>query len=71
MNVDQFNDALNEKKRGKWIRYGRSDMTADGTIMPPDSDIMTAAYRAYKSGKCVLVQKRVEWGIFDYIAVKL
>ncbi len=70
MNVDQFNDALNEKKRGKWIRYGRSEEMGDGTIMPPDSDIMTAAMRAYKAGRCLLVQRRVEWGIFDYFAVK-
>lgn len=70
MNVKEFNAALSGLKRNDYIVYHIGFLWVDRVHREAVNALGHAAWVAYVHGDCVLWQRRVSPGVWDYLAVK-
>ena len=66
-----FNLALAEATNGDKVTYHTGDLRSDRKRFAAIREIGAAAWKAYENGHCTLVQRRLELGRYEYIAIKI
>lgn len=68
--AEEFKKTLSAVRRKTWTTYYTGFLFADRQRDPVVDELGKEAYKAFKDGRVLLVQRRVRPNIYDYIAVK-
>lgn len=71
MTLEGFDHWLKRARRGARFVYHRGLLMRDREFDKVVKDKQRAIRAGYESGVVALVQRRVEWGVCDYVAIKI
>lgn len=68
--AEEFKKILSAVRHRTWITYYTGFIFADRQKDTAVDELGKEAYKAFKDGRVLLVQRRVRPDVYDYIAVK-